>query len=156
MKTIKQWFDEYAISHQHKTNQIIHYICVPAIYFAIVGLLMSISPTFLQENIGINNPLIKNWASFFLIFILIFYLRLSFSIFIKMFAFSILSVVLNNYISVHTNLLIFSIILFVIAWIGQFYGHHLEGKKPSFLKDLQFLLIGPPWVFEKMFKRKVK
>ena len=42
MKTQQQWFDEYAVSHQNKTNQIIHYICVPAIFFSIVGLLMSI------------------------------------------------------------------------------------------------------------------
>jgi uncharacterized membrane protein YGL010W len=39
----------------------------------------------------------------------------------------------------------FYIGVFVIAWIGQFYGHKIEGKKPSFLKDLQFLLIGPLW-----------
>jgi len=42
--------------------------------------------------------------------------------------------------------------LFFLAWIGQFYGHQLEGKKPSFLQDLQFLLIGPAWVFEKILK----
>jgi uncharacterized membrane protein YGL010W len=42
-------------------------------------------------------------------------------------------------------------VLFIIAWIGQFYGHKIEGKKPSFFKDLQFLLIGPAWVFKKMF-----
>jgi len=154
MKTIQQWFDEYAVSHQHKTNQTIHFICVPAIYFSIVGLFMSIDTSFLQEKINLDNPLIENWATILLIFVLTFYLRLSFGVFLKMFVFSAISVVGNYYIQQNFNILYFSIALFVIAWIGQFYGHHLEGKKPSFFKDLQFLLIGPPWVFKKMFKTK--
>ena len=149
---MQQWFDEYAVSHQHKTNQLIHYICVPTIYFSIIGLFMSINTSFLNKYIALNNPLIENWASILLIFILTFYLRLSFKVFIKMFVFSVIAVIGNFYLSNSINLLYFSIGLFVVAWIGQFYGHHLEGKKPSFFKDLQFLLIGPPWVFEKMFK----
>jgi len=48
-----------------------------------------------------------------------------------------------------------SSIVFALAWIGQFVGHKLEGKKPSFLKDLQFLLIGPIWVVFKNTKIKV-
>ena len=46
-----------------------------------------------------------------------------------------------------------SIGIFFLAWMGQFIGHNIEGKKPSFLKDLQFLLIGPAWVFEKLSKK---
>ena len=154
MKTIQQWFNEYAISHQNKTNQAIHYICVPIIYFSIVGMFMSINTSFLQDKFEVNNPLIENWATIIFIFVLLFYLRLSVKVFIKMFIFTVLSIIANYYISNNINLLYFSIIIFVIAWIGQFYGHKVEGKKPSFFKDLQFLLIGPPWVFEKMFNRK--
>jgi uncharacterized membrane protein YGL010W len=46
-----------------------------------------------------------------------------------------------------------SIIIFAVAWIGQFYGHKVEGKKPSFFKDLQFLLIGPAWLMHFIYKR---
>jgi uncharacterized membrane protein YGL010W len=152
MKSIQQWYDEYAESHQNPTNQKMHFINVPIIYFSIIGLFMSINPSFLQEKIGLANPLIENWATILLIFILTFYLRLSFSVFLKMFVFSVISVVGNYYIQQNFNLLYISIILFVLAWAGQFYGHKIEGKKPSFFKDLQFLLIGPPWVFKKMFK----
>ena len=154
MKSIQQWFDEYAESHQNATNQKLHFINVPIIYFSIIGLFMSINPIFLQEKINLNNPLIENWATILLIFILTFYLRLSFAVFLKMFVFSVISVIGNYYIQQSFNLLYVSIFLFIIAWIGQFYGHKLEGKKPSFFKDLQFLLIGPPWVFTKMFKHK--
>jgi uncharacterized membrane protein YGL010W len=150
MKTEQNWFDEYAVSHQNKTNQKIHFFCVPAIYFSIIGMLMSINTSFLQQNIGLNNPLIENWATILLVFILVFYLRLSFKTFQSMFVFSVLCVLANFYLSNYLPLLYSSLVIFVIAWVGQFYGHHIEGKKPSFLKDLQFLLIGPPWVFKKL------
>ena len=78
MKTLQEWYDDYAISHQNKTNQKIHYFCVPAIFFSIVGMLMSIPSTFLQNTLGLNNPFVGNWASVLLLITLIFYLRLSF------------------------------------------------------------------------------
>jgi len=53
-------------------------------------------------------------------------------------------------------LLYISIFIFLIAWIGQFYGHKVEGKKPSFLTDLTYLFIGPLWVVEKLLGRKEK
>jgi uncharacterized membrane protein YGL010W len=43
--------------------------------------------------------------------------------------------------------------IFVLAWIGQFIGHKIEGAKPSFLKDIQFLLIGPAWLMNHVFQR---
>ncbi|MBL4744952.1 MAG: DUF962 domain-containing protein [Flavobacteriaceae bacterium] len=151
MKTMQQWFSEYAISHQNSTNQTIHYLCVPAIFFSIIGVVMCIPSSLLMRVSGLNNPLIVNWAVILLIPALIFYLRLSFKVFIQMLLFSILCIIGNYYISEKINLFLFSIILFIIAWAGQFYGHSIEGKKPSFLKDLQFLLIGPAWVFKKLF-----
>lgn len=68
--------------------------------------------------------------------------------------FSLLCLIANFYIGKFLPLLIFSIVIFTFAWIGQFYGHKIEGKKPSFLKDLQFLLIGPAWVIENLFSKK--
>ncbi|PJB13083.1 MAG: hypothetical protein CO119_03405 [Flavobacteriales bacterium CG_4_9_14_3_um_filter_40_17] len=152
MKTLNQWFDEYAVSHQNPTNKKIHYLCVPAIFFSIIGLLMSIPTGFLENILPFSNPLIENWATVTLIFILIFYLRLSVITALKVLLFASLCVWFNHLIGQAISLPLFSLAIFVIAWIGQFYGHKLEGKKPSFLKDLQFLLIGPAWVFENMFK----
>ena len=151
MKTLQQWYDEYAVSHQNKTNQIIHYFCVPAIFFSLVGMLMSIPSTFLESIFKINNPIFENWATIILVFALIFYIRMSFSMFIKILFFSILCLIGNYYLSTFLPLFYTSLVIFIIAWIGQFYGHKLEGKKPSFLKDLQFLLIGPAWVIKKLF-----
>ena len=58
MKTAKEYFDEYAQSHQNETNQLIHYICVPLIFLSVIGLLMSIPTTFLEDNIELYNPLV--------------------------------------------------------------------------------------------------
>ena len=153
MKTAQQWFDEYAISHQNKTNTLIHFICVPAIFFSVIGLLMSIPTTFLENITGIYNPLLVNWAIVVGILISIFYIRLGFWYFMEMLFLILLSIVGNFWLSHQFNLAISSVIIFVLAWIGQFYGHKIEGKKPSFIKDLQFLLIGPLWVLKKLGKR---
>ena len=154
MKTLDQWFEEYAVSHQNPKNKAIHYICVPAIFFSIVGLLMSIPSTFLSNLLHLNQPIIENWAVVVLIFVLLFYLRLSFVMAIKIAVFYFICLILNFYIGQFFPLWAFSIGIFVIAWIGQFYGHKIEGKKPSFLKDIQFLMIGPAWVVHNLFSRK--
>lgn len=150
MKTAQNWFDDYAVSHQNKTNQTIHYICVPAIFFSIIGLLFSIPSSFLEELLGLYNPFIENWAAIAVMGMLLFYARLGLWSFINMFFFSLICIIGNYYMSSFGNIAWISLIIFAIAWIGQFYGHHIEGKKPSFIKDLQFLLIGPLWVLHKI------
>ena len=152
MKSMQQWFDEYAESHQNVTNQKIHYICVPVIYFSIVGMLLSIPSKTLTNLLQFENQFFTNWAALIILFVLLFYLIHSFKSFILMLIFSIVCIIFNSYLSLYLPLFLTSLILFVIAWIGQFYGHKLEGKKHSFFKYLQFLLIGPAWVFEKITK----
>ena len=154
MKTAQEWFDEYAISHQNETNQLVHYICVPVIFFSVIGLLMSIPNEFLERTFGLYNPFIENWATVVGIIISFFYLRLGFWYFIEMLFVMLLCIIGNYWLSNNTNLLYASIIIFVLGWIGQFWGHKIEGIKPSFIKDLQFLLIGPLWVIQKLGNKK--
>ena len=151
MKTVHEWLNEYGESHTNKTNKLIHWICVPAIFFSITGLLYCIKlPIFLTSNLRLNVAMIV------LLFTTIYYLSLSIKLGIGMLIFGIICLVLcylsEKYLSF--PLWVFCIIIFIIAWIGQFYGHKVEGKKPSFFKDLQFFLIGPMWlmsfVYEKM------
>lgn len=154
MKTLDTWFKEYAVSHQNKTNIAIHFVCVPAIFFSIVGLVMSIPSGFLKSIIPGNNPFIENWAFVTSLLILLFYIRLSVKMALQILIFMAFCIIANYYISLYAPLWMVSLIIFVVAWIGQFYGHHLEGKKPSAAQDLQFLLIGPAWVIQKMFGKK--
>lgn len=154
MKTLDQWFEEYAVSHQNPNNKAIHYICVPAIYFSVVGLLLSIPSSFLANIFKLNNSLLENWAVLALLFVIVFYIRLSVSMTFKIGIFSAICLIVNYYIEQLMPLWIFSLVVFAVSWIGQFYGHHIEGKKPSFIKDIQFLLIGPAWVIENLFSKK--
>lgn len=151
MKAIDRLLSEYGESHQNSTNKLIHWVCVPLIMFSLLGLLMSI-PFVIERTI------LLNWASVFFYLTLLYYLKLSWSMFLG-FIFIGGAMIFGNYriweslsFDAH-KLAMVSAIIFFIAWVGQFLGHKIEGKKPSFLKDLQFLLIGPAWLMHFIFKK---
>lgn len=130
MKTMNQWFDEYSESHQNKTNKAIHWVCVPTILFSIIGILAHFSALL---------------TALLLLLSFVFYARLDLVLAVAMAALLVVMAWLIYTLPVGVG---FYIGLFVLAWIGQFYGHKVEGKKPSFFKDLQFLLIGPAWCMD--------
>ena len=155
MKTIQEWYDEYGESHQNPTNKLVHWICIPLIFFSIVGLFWSIPSDFIAGFFPQSIRPFGNYATLMLALTLIFYIRLSIPIFFGMLIVSVLSL-LGNYYLMGLNiapLWQISIAIFVVAWIGQFIGHNIEGKKPSFFKDLQFLLIGPAWLMGFIYKK---
>ena len=110
-------------------------------------------PIGVLSKVNINDPIIVNWAVVVLIPVFIFYARLSIKVAILILFFSAICVFINYQIAIIANLWVVSVVIFAIAWVFQFYGHHLEGKKPSFLKDIQFLLIGPAWILDALFKK---
>ncbi len=154
MRKIDALLSEYGESHQNPTNKFIHWICVPLIFFSIVGLLASIPSGGVQSFLGEGNPY-ANWAVVVLMLVTIYYVSLSIWLSIGMALFALLCIWIINIIA-QLNiapLWAISIGIFVVAWIGQFYGHNVEGKKPSFLKDIQFLLIGPAWLMHFIYKK---
>lgn len=155
MKTINQWFEEYGVSHQNKTNKLIHWICVPLIFFSAYGLLSSIPSALIQDVFPDNIAPYVNYGNLALILVLIFYVRLSIPLFIGMLFYSLLCVYLEMVIEINfeTAPWIIYLVVFAVAWVGQFIGHHIEGAKPSFIDDLQFLLIGPAWVISFLYKK---
>lgn len=141
MKTLEQWFTEYGTSHQNKTNQRIHKVAVPGIYFSIVGLVWCL-PSFRFSGVDIE------WLWLILMPVLFFYYGLSRRVFTIMSVFTLVCVIgIEVLFQLGVNILNLSIGLFIILWVLQFIGHKIEGKEPSFFEDLQFLLIGPAWVF---------
>lgn len=149
MRTIDSWLNEYGESHQNPTNKLVHWICVPAIFFSIVGLLYGVKLPF-----AITETLQLNLAILILAFVSIYYFRLSVTLAIGLLFFSGFCLYLAQQIeSQGFTLWKVSVAIFVIAWIGQFWGHKVEGKKPSFFKDLQFLMIGPAWLMHFIYKK---
>ena len=152
MAKTMQWFlDKYGESHQNATNKLIHWVCVPSIMFSLLGLIFAIP-------FPVERSLFMNWAAVFLVFALLFYLRLSIPMFLGFIVVVGLMLLGNNAIfeAVGRNggqLALISLIIFAVAWVGQFIGHKIEGKKPSFLEDVQFLLIGPAWLLHFIYKK---
>ena len=148
MRKINIWLNKYAESHQNSTNKLIHWFCVPLITFTLLGILSFVKFSIVNYNI--------NLSIFLFIFAILFYLRLSISLTLGMSIFAgILILIINKLSLIFTTkeLLIFYISVFIISWIGQFIGHKIEGKKPSFLEDLKFLLIGPAWLLSFIYKK---
>lgn len=154
MRKIDQLLAEYGESHQNATNKTIHWICVPLIFFSVVGLIASIPSGIVQSFMGQGNPY-ANWAAVVLIIVIAYYVSLSIPLTIGMALFGALCLVAAAKLSTLEIAPLWAICLgiFVVAWIGQFYGHKVEGKKPSFFKDLQFLMIGPAWLMHFIYKK---
>lgn len=154
MRKIDALLHEYGLSHQNKTNKTIHWICVPAIFFSIVGLIFSI-PSEIIENFLPFLGSFANWATIVLTIILFYYVSISPPLALGMFFFSALCLAVANFIHLTfpIPLWMISASIFILAWVLQFYGHQIEGKKPSFLKDVQFLLIGPAWLMSFIYKK---
>ena len=144
MRTINLLLEEYAESHQNPTNKWIHWICVPTIMFSLLGLLWTVT---------LYGPLTLGMV--FLVAASLYYLRLSGTLFVGMLLLSLgmawgimalEQVAGSSAWQIHVG-------LFAAAWVGQFVGHKIEGKKPSFLKDLQFLLVGPAWLLHFVYRK---
>ncbi|SEF60542.1 Uncharacterized membrane protein YGL010W [Halpernia humi] len=151
MKKIDSLFAEYAESHQNPKNKTIHWICVPLIFFSILGFISLIpSPHILIKYYGFISVV----SLLAIALVSIFYFRLSWKIAAIMIFIMLLFEHFIYYINISlpSSWLVF-VIIFILSWIGQFYGHKIEGKKPSFLKDLQFLLIGPIWLLSFILKK---
>jgi len=155
MRTADEWFEAYGDSHQNPTNKKIHWVCVPLIVFSAIGLLWSIPHAYFSGILpGAWSPLL-NWGTILIALTLLFYLRMSFPLFLGMLVYSLLCV-WGNYALLQWDvapLWLWSAAIFIVMWIGQFIGHKIEGKKPSFFEDLQFLLIGPAWLMHFLYKK---
>ncbi len=144
MRRIDALLAEYGESHQNPTNKRVHWICVPVIFTSVMAFIYSLPPV-----AGIN------WLWIVAVLVLLYYMSLSPRLalgFVAVFALAFAAILLAGWI-VPLPLWATALIAFVLAWIGQFWGHQVEGRKPSFFKDLQFLLIGPAWLLSFIYRR---
>ena len=150
MQTIHQLLDEYGASHKNRTNKVLHWICVPAIFWTVIAFLWSLP--FPGERTVMGVPV--NWAVIALLVLQIYYFKLSVTLALGFLVINIALLMFTDYAGQHCvwPLWQVALLVFVIAWIGQFVGHAIEGKRPSFFQDLQFLLIGPAWLLATMYR----
>ena len=151
MRTVEQWFGEYGESHRNPRNELLHFICVPAIVLTVIGFLWSIPvpAAFTEISPWLNWATIAIGAGH----------RSTTSACRSRWELARPS----GWASSRTSCVSWTrwpgrcgspaSSIFVVAWIGQFVGHAIEGKRPSFFKDLQFLLIGPLWLLGHLYRR---
>jgi uncharacterized membrane protein YGL010W len=149
MRTAEEWFSGYSRDHQNPKNRTIHWLCVPAILWAVIAALWTI-----PVPSAVGTPGLWSWLA--MTAALIFYVRMSRVLGLVMLVlFGLLGALTNALYwtlgSMH--LLALAITVFVVAWVGQFIGHLFEGKRPSFLTDLSYLMVGPAWLMSKLMRR---
>ena len=148
-RPIDRWFASYSGDHRNDTNQAIHVVAVPAILWSVIALLWCIPVPITWFTAGL-------WAALAMFAAWMFYFRASRALGLGMLAVFVAMSWLTRWIhdayGVRT-LLVAAVAVFVVAWIAQFVGHKIEGKKPSFFTDLVYLLIGPIWVLSKFYRK---
>ena len=151
MRTAREWLDEYGESHRNPVNEALHWICVPVIVWCVLGFLSLLPLPFMSAP---RTPF-GNWAALVVAGAVIYYAMLSIRLAVG--ALILLTLFLGSIDRVKdlgvVPLWALCAALFAAAWIGQFVGHAIEGKRPSFLKDVQFLMIGPLWLLAALYGR---
>ena len=148
-REVDRWLGNYSEDHRNPTNVLIHWICVPLILWTVIALLWLVP---VPDAIG--RPGL--WAGVGMFLAMMFYLRLSRPLALAMLAAFVLLGLITEalYRALGMTLLLWLAIgVFVAAWIAQFVGHHIEGRRPAFLTDLAYLLIGPAWIVAKIMRR---
>ena len=134
LRRVDQLLAHYESSHRHPTNELIHFVAIPLIMLSLVGMIYWVHPWLAYAFVGAS---------------LVYYARLSMVFLATMAVGSVLMFAIV--MALGPSLLQVSAAIFVVAWIFQFIGHKLEGKKPSFFEDIQYLWVGPLFVLSKLF-----
>ncbi|WP_242109330.1 DUF962 domain-containing protein [Luteimonas aquatica] len=148
-RPIDRWFASYSDDHRNLANQRIHLVAVPAILWSVIALLWCIPVTASWFRPGV-------WAVPAMFFAWMFYYRASRVLGLGMLVLLLAMAWLTRWLyDAYGGQALFraALAVFVIAWIAQFVGHKLEGRKPSFFTDLTYLLIGPAWVVSKLYRK---
>ncbi|MFM8497519.1 MAG: DUF962 domain-containing protein [Planctomycetia bacterium] len=148
-RSVGEWLDAYGECHRHPINKAFHWVCVPAITVSVLALIASLPCPALLRGVGLD------WAVIVVALATLFYLRLSPRLAVGMVLFSALALAAIRMFAARCPVPLWGAALgvFVVAWVGQFIGHAIEGKKPSFLDDVKFLLIAPIWLLADLYRR---
>lgn len=135
-RTITRLFERYEEFHRQRANKAIHWLCVPLIVWSVLGVLWWLSPLAAYVAIGAS---------------VAFYLWLSVPLALGMLV--VLAAMLYPLLLLGSRVLIVSVAVFIAAWIGQFIGHAIEGRRPAFLEDVRFFLVAPAWLLGFVYRR---
>ena len=154
MRRVDELLDNYSMDHQNPTNQMIHVFCVPAIVWSVSALLWCIPVPYLPAPYNYLNPGL--WGALAMFLAWTYYWQMSKALAIGLLLSFTAAGFFNRWILYTYGIYVLfglAVGVFVIAWIIQFIGHKIEGKRPSFLTDMVYLLVGPMWTLRKLYYR---
>ncbi|WBY00484.1 DUF962 domain-containing protein [Ramlibacter tataouinensis] len=135
-RRVDELLAHYGESHRNPANEAIHCVAIPLIMLSLLGLLFALHP----------------WVAYgFVLASMVYYARLSAAFLLSMALVSVLGLALVH--AMGARVLPLSAAIFVLAWIAQFVGHRIEGRKPSFFEDIQYLWVGPLFVLSLGFRK---
>jgi uncharacterized membrane protein YGL010W len=148
-RSMRDWLDSYSQDHQHPTNRLLHWICVPPIVWSALALLWTI-----PVPASLLRP--GAWSVFTIVLTFAWYWkrshRLGAALLVVLAIFALVCAWTFEQLG-PASMRWLAACLFVAAWIGQFIGHLFEGRRPSFFTDLAYLLVGPAWLMDKLLNR---
>jgi uncharacterized membrane protein YGL010W len=145
MATLETWFERYAVSHRHPTNRALHAVCVPLIALSLLYLLDDLPA-------GSIATVRLHWGGIAGAAAIAWYATLSLRHAAGILAIAgLVGYGLQNHPALTSAPVMATV--FGLAWVGQFVGHQIEGRRPSFVDDLRFLLVGPVWVLDGLYRR---
>ena len=150
MSKVDRLLGEYRESHQNETNQVIHNIFVPLIFLSAIGILWDVKLPIVLDFLG-GEPL--NVSMVVAVLVFAYYLSMSFAVSVGILTVTAAGMIACYLYDGPVSIWVISLAVFVVSWIMQFVGHKIEGKKPSFVKDLEFFLVGPMWVMTKLYNK---
>lgn len=133
-RRVDELLAHYGASHQNPRNELIHFIAIPLIMLSLVGMMFALHPLIAYAFVAAS---------------MVYYARLSWIFLSTMVAWGLLMFLVI--FAMGPVLLPACVAIFVGAWILQFIGHRIEGKKPSFFEDIQYLWVGPLFVVSRLF-----
>ena len=146
MRDLSTFLHDYGDSHRHPVNQWVHIFCVPAIFVSTLGLFWLIP---VGQWLGLEGAAAYwvNGGTLLALLCMPFYPRLSMGVSLLMLGWLAVSIAVVTLVDRSALSLGWSaLVLWLVAWAVQVWGHKVEGKKPSFTDDLVFLLVGPVFV----------
>lgn len=148
-RPIDRWLSSYSGDHVNATNQAIHVVCVPAIVWSVTAAfwLIPVPAALARPGAWMALAMFAAWLWYWKLS-----RKLALGALVAFVAFGFINRALWDALG-PAGLGWIALGVFVVAWIGQFIGHKIEGRRPSFFTDLKYLLVGPLWTLDKLYRK---
>lgn len=147
--SMRDWLDGYSRDHQHPIHQLLQWVCVPLLAWSALAMMWAIPVPQAWFRPG-------SWAVLAIVLAFTWYWKYSRRLATALLVVLVIFALSCDWLfqqSDPARLLQLGVAVFMTAVIGQFIGYLIEGRRPSFLSDPTYLLIGPAWLMDKLLRR---